>query len=202
MLDLSKVASDIILFNTREFNYFNLPQEFCCGSSIMPQKRNPAVMELIRAKTSTILSYLFQVTSIIEALPSGYNRDFQETKAPLLKGMDIVDSSIKVCDLVFSQLKVNEDVLEKSCTPEIFATDRALDLVKKGMPFRDAYREVALNLDKIETAECKMNILSRKHIGATGNLGLTGVKEQIKTEMDWVEIEIKNFNQKILALQE
>ena len=149
MLDLSKTASDIILFNTREFNYFNLPQEFCCGSSIMPQKRNPAVMELIRAKTSTVLSYLFQVTSIIEALPSGYNQDFQETKAPLLKGMDIIDSSIKVCDLVFSRLEVNEDVLEKSCTPEIFATDRALDLVQKGMPFRDAYKEVVSNLDKI-----------------------------------------------------
>ena len=201
MLDLSKVASDIILFNTREFNYFNLPQEFCCGSSIMPQKRNPAVMELIRAKTSTVLSYLFQVTSIIEALPSGYNRDFQETKSPLLKGMDIVDSSIKVCDLVFPQLKVNEDVLEQSCTSEIFATDRALDLVQKGMPFRDAYKEVALNLDKIETAQCKMDILSRKHIGAPGNLGLVHLKGQINTEMGWVEREIKDFHQKISELQ-
>jgi len=201
MLDLSKLANDLILFSTREFGYFTLPKEFCCGSSIMPQKRNPAGMELVRAKTSTLLSYLFQVTSITKALPSGYNRDFQETKAPLLKGMDLADSSIKVCDLVISQLEVNEDVLDRACVPEIFATDRALELVKDGMPFRDAYREVAVNLDKLEITDSRKDILSRKHIGATGNLGLEAIEEHIQKEMDWVEREKRNFDSKLAELQ-
>lgn len=201
MLDLSKLATDLILFSTREFGYFNLPEELCCGSSIMPQKRNPAGMELVRAKTSTMLSYLFQVTTTIKALPSGYNRDFQETKAPILKGMDLVDSSIKVCDLVISRLKVNEDVLDKSCTPEVFATDRALELVKEGMPFRDAYKEVAINLDKLEITDSYKNISSRKHIGGAGNLGLKGLKDHVHREMEWVEKEKRDFESRLEELQ-
>ncbi|MFH1624041.1 MAG: argininosuccinate lyase [Pseudomonadota bacterium] len=201
MLDLSKLASDLILFSIREFNYFTLPEELCCGSSIMPQKRNPAGMELIRAKTSTMLSYLFQVMTIIKALPSGYNRDFQETKAPFLKGMDLVDSSIRVCDLVVSRLKVNKDVLERSCTPEVFATDRALELVREGIPFRDAYREVAANLDKLQITHSCKNILSRKHIGAAGNLGLPGLKDQIHRETEWVEKEKRDFESRLAELQ-
>ncbi len=201
MLDLSKLATDLILFSTSEFGYFSIPQEFCCGSSIMPQKRNPAGMELIRAKTSTLTSYLFQVTGTIKALPSGYNRDFQETKAPLLKGMDLVDSSIRICDLVISRLEVHEDVLDRSCTPEIFATDRALELVKEGMPFRDAYKEVAANIDKLEVTDSQKDILSRKHIGATGNLGLEGLNDHICTEMEWVEKEKRDFESKLAKLQ-
>ena len=201
MLDLSKLATDLILFSTSEFGYFNLPKEFCCGSSIMPQKKNPAGMELIRAKTSTILSYLFQVTSIIMALPSGYNRDFQEAKAPLLKGMDLVNASIRVCDLVISRLKVNEDVLDRSCAPEIFATDRALELVRAGVPFRDAYREVAANIDKLEVVDSYKDVLSRKHIGAAGNLGLKGLLDHIRGEMKWVEKEKSDFESRLAELQ-
>ncbi|MFH2013104.1 MAG: argininosuccinate lyase [Pseudomonadota bacterium] len=201
MLDLSKLATDLIMFSVREFGYFSLPEEFCCGSSIMPQKKNPAGMELIRAKTSTMLSYVFQVTNTIKALPSGYNRDFQETKSPLLKGMDLVESSIKVCDLVISGLKVNEKVLDNSCVPEIFATDRALELVKRGKPFRDAYKEVATNLDKLEVTASYKDILSRKHIGAPGNLGLKMLKEQIDNNIDWVEKEKRNFEAKIEELK-
>ena len=158
-------------------------------------------MELIRAKTSTVLSYVFQVTSTIKSLPSGYNRDFQETKAPLLKGMDLVDSSIKVCDLVISRLEVNEDVLDRSCVPEIFATDRALELVLKGVPFRDAYREIADNLNKLEVTESRKDVLSRKHMGATGNLGLGGLRNQINTEGEWVKKEKESFQSKCAELQ-
>ncbi|PJB40418.1 MAG: argininosuccinate lyase [Deltaproteobacteria bacterium CG_4_9_14_3_um_filter_44_9] len=201
MLDLSKLATDLILFSTREFGYFNLPEELCCGSSIMPQKRNPAGMELIRAKTSTMLSYLFQVTGTIKALPSGYNRDLQETKSPLLKGMDLAESSIKVCDLVISRLKVNEEVLDRACTPEVFATDRALELVKEGKPFRDAYREVAANLDKLEITASYKDIFSRKHIGAAGNLGLPMLKDQIDSKMEWVGKEKRAFEAKIEELK-
>jgi argininosuccinate lyase len=200
MLDLSKLATDLILFSTREFGYFNLPEELCCGSSIMPQKKNPAGMELIRAKTSTMLSYLFQVTGTIKALPSGYNRDLQETKSPLLKGMDMVESSIKVCDLVISRLKVNKGVLDRSCTPEIFATDRALELVKEGKPFRDAYREVAANLDKLEITASYKDIFSRKHIGAAGNLGLPMLKDQIDSKTEWVGKEKRAFEARLEEL--
>ena len=80
MLDLSKLATDVILFSAPEMSYLNLPQEFCPGSSLMPNKKNPDPFELIRAKSATVMANLWQVMEISRALPSGYNRDLQETK--------------------------------------------------------------------------------------------------------------------------
>src|SRR5205807_1347725 len=90
MFDLSKLAQDILLFATVEYGFLHVPQELCTGSSIMPQKRNLGVMELVRARTQTMLALQQQVLGILSGLPSGYNMDYQETKRPFMEAIDLV----------------------------------------------------------------------------------------------------------------
>ncbi len=147
MLTLGKLAADLILFTLPEFGYFTLPDELCPGSSIMPQKKNPDVLELVRARAGTVAGYGAQVKNVIRSLVSGYNRDFQETKEPLIRGFDTVRLSLEVMTEVVRRLGVNEVRLRESCTPELFAADTAYSLVEKGMSFRDAYREVSVRMN-------------------------------------------------------
>ncbi|NOX96585.1 MAG: argininosuccinate lyase [Nitrospirae bacterium] len=196
MLDLSKLAEDLILFTREEFNYFALPDEFCPGSSIMPQKKNPGPLEIVRGKSNVVVSYLFQVLNVINGLPSGYNQDFQLTKGPLLKGLEITNSSLQVSALIISGLKVNKESLKKSFPPEIFATDEAYKLVKEGMPFRDAYRRVAKDSKRSQTLTPGKIISSRKHLGASGNLGLEKVEKRIKEELKILKKEKDAFEKK------
>ena len=143
MLDLNKISTDIILFSMPELGYFEIPQEFTTGSSIMPQKRNPDALELVRAKYHVVTGYEFQIKGIISNLISGYNRDLQLTKEPTMKGLQITKESLDVMALIIKNLKVNKDRCNKAMTNELFATEEAYKLVKKGMPFRDAYRKVS-----------------------------------------------------------
>jgi argininosuccinate lyase len=142
MLVINKITSDLLLFSTKEFGYFELPNEFCTGSSIMPQKKNPDVLELLRAKTKLFSSYQFQMQSIIQHLPSGYNRDLQLTKKTLVEALTLAKDCIFITTLVIKKLKVNKENCEKAMTSELYATEEAYNLVKKGVPFRDAYRTV------------------------------------------------------------
>ena len=192
MLDLSRLAADLILFGLPEFGYFSFPPEMYNGSSIMPQKRNPATLELLRARTSTAMGYLFQVLSIVRALPSGYNRDFQETKAPFMRGMALALSSVQVAAHLLRHLQVNEEALRRGCTPEIFAADRALELSLQGMPFRDAYREVARQLDRLRPDDPTEALRKRAHQGTAAQLGLEGIRAWMERERrDWTERERK-----------
>ncbi len=172
MNDLSKIATDIIIFAAPEFGYLVLPEKFCPGSSLMPQKRNPCPLELIRAKSATVQGMLIQVLEIVRGLPSGYNRDFQETKRPLMQGFETTWQSLKVFAQVFSGLQVQRERCIQAFSSELFATDKVLDLVKQGIPFRDAYKQVGLNLEDVEMEDPVANILAKKHLGATGNLGI------------------------------
>ncbi len=188
MNDLSKMSTDIIVFGAPEFGYLTLPEKFCPGSSLMPQKRNPCPLELIRAKSATMQGLLFQVLELIRALPSGYNRDFQETKRPLMQGFDITNMSLQVFTRVFSQLQVNQQNCVNSFTTEIFATDKVLSLVKEGIPFRDAYKQVANELDKVQLSSPVENILSKTHLGATGNLGIELSIEKMNEYRQWTAL--------------
>ncbi len=171
-LTLSRMAQDLILFSMPEFGYFTLPAELCTGSSIMPQKKNPDALEIMRAKSSSISADRAAIAAILRALPSGYNRDLQETKGPFFRACETGLSCLRVMELTVSKLTVNAKKLLGAFTPEIFATDRALELVSGGTPFRDAYREVGKNLDKLEGSDPVDAILKKKSIGATGNLNL------------------------------
>jgi len=143
MFDLNKIASDLIIFSMPEFGYFELPREFCTGSSIMPQKRNPDVLELLRAKYHIVVSYEFQIKNIISNLLSGYNRDLQLTKEPTMKGLQITKESLSVIRLIFKNLKVNKENCNKALTDDIYATNKLYQSVKEGVPFRDAYETIS-----------------------------------------------------------
>jgi argininosuccinate lyase len=180
MLDLSKLATDVILFSAPEMGYLNLPQEFCPGSSLMPNKKNPDPFELIRAKSATVMANLWQVMEISRALPSGYNRDLQETKRPLFDSLDTVGQTLEVVAIIMAQVSANEEKCLAGFSTEVFATDYALQLAVQGVPFRDAYGQVAANLQNSGLNDPVQNILAKTHLGATGNLGLDTIKNRIE----------------------
>ncbi len=171
-LTLSKMAQDLILFSLPEFGYFSLTAELCTGSSIMPQKKNPDGLELMRAKSGSVSACGSWIRNILRSLPSGYNRDLQETKEPFLKACDITALSLKMMSLTIQKLNVNPEKLRAGFSRDIYATDAALDLVAAGKSFRDAYKEVGLNLDALENRDPDESITSRIYKGTAGNLCL------------------------------
>ncbi|MFP4056457.1 MAG: argininosuccinate lyase [Candidatus Brocadiia bacterium] len=200
-IDLSRVAQDLITFSLPEFGYFRIPAELCTGSSIMPQKRNPCGLELVRAKASTILACHFQVLSILKGLPSGYNRDLQETKRPFLQGLDLASACVRVVELTFAKLEVCEERLLAAFTPEVFATDEALRLVvEEGMPFRDAYRQVADSLGELEDQDPRQAIARRTHAGGPANLGLELADEAMADLAGFLDDRRGRYEQAMRAL--
>lgn len=143
MLDLNKLSTDLMLFNMQEFGFVSLPKELCTGSSIMPQKKNPDVLELVRAKYHVILGEEFKVKSMISNLISGYNRDLQLTKEPVISSVETTKSCIKMMVLVVSKIKIDGKKCKEALTKELYATEEAYKLVKKGVPFREAYKKVS-----------------------------------------------------------
>lgn len=139
MLDLNRCAGDLILFSTAEFGFFNLPAEFCTGSSIMPQKLNPDVLELMRAKAKVVFSLQQQVLGITADLPAGYNRDLQLTKAAMIEGFEITEASLAILAALIPGVTVNTARCKEALDPSVFAAHHATTLAAKGMPFRDAY---------------------------------------------------------------
>lgn len=181
-LTLSKIAQDLIIFSMPEFGYFALPDELCSGSSIMPQKKNPDALELLRSRSAALSACSLQIRTTIRSLPSGYNRDLQDTKEPYMRGLDIADAIIGIMSLTIRRLAVNETRLVEGFSPEIFATDAALELVAGGRSFREAYREVGLDLDRLAARDAKETIPRRTSTGTSGNLGLEGLERSLDTQ--------------------
>ena len=152
MFDLNKLASDLILFSMPEFGFFDLPEHFCTGSSIMPQKKNPDVLEILRGKYHTVKACETEISGLISGLGTGFHRDFQLTKEPAMKGIKTTLDSLEIASLVIKNITVNTDRCKEAMTDEIYATERAYALVKKGIPFREAYRQIG-----IELSEAKKN---------------------------------------------
>ncbi len=166
LLTCSRLSQDLLLYTMPEFGYFTLPAEYCTGSSIMPQKRNPDVLELIRAKASRVLANTTAVYDIVKGAPSGYNRDLQEAKEPFMETIQTARSCLRILDLLIRGLEVNEDALLAGFTPDVFATDRALELVGEGMPFRDAYHHVKENLAELQQKDPASAVSAKTHLGA------------------------------------
>lgn len=184
-LVLGKAASDMILFSLPEFGYFVLPDELCSGSSIMPQKKNPDGLELVRAKAGTISSYADRVRNVIRNLPSGYNRDFQETKEPFLKGLSTAIMCADIIERTVSLLSVNAEKLLKGFTPDIFATDAALESVAAGKSFREAYKEVGTNLSSLSRRDPVGSLVKRDYPGAPGRLELEKIEASCAAAAEW-----------------
>ncbi len=139
MQDLGRLASDLLLFYTREFGFVQLPDAFTTGSSIMPQKRNPDVFELVRGRTATAQACLVEVLGITAKLPSGYQRDLQLIKAPLFRSIDVCLESLDVMAAALPQVRFRPERIRLD--PGIHAAAEANALVaQEGIPFREAYR--------------------------------------------------------------
>ncbi|HRT05638.1 MAG TPA: argininosuccinate lyase [Kiritimatiellia bacterium] len=200
MLTLSRLAQDLILFSMPEFGYFRLPAEFTTGSSIMPQKRNPDVPELLRAKAAKVLAYANLVAEIVRAAPSGYNRDLQETKAPFMEGFELAISSLRILNPLIAGLEVDAAALRRGFGPDVYATDRALELVAQGMPFRDAYHQVKANLDQLAGFDPDAALAAKRHLGAPLGLDFKALAGQARAAARWAAGERKRYAAKRAAL--
>ncbi|HOW97597.1 MAG TPA: argininosuccinate lyase [Kiritimatiellia bacterium] len=167
---LSRLAQDLILWSMPEFGYFTLPSGFCTGSSIMPQKRNPDVLELVRARAAAVASSAALVGELVRAAPSGYNRDIQEAKGPFLKGLSVTRDTLRILGRLVGGIEVHPEALRAAFTPDVFATDRALELVAGGMPFREAYHHVKAHLDELGRMDPDAAIARKTHLGAPAGL--------------------------------
>jgi len=147
MQDLGRLASDLLLFYTQEFGFVKLPEAFTTGSSIMPQKRNPDVFELVRGRTATAHGCLTEALGIFAKLPSGYQRDLQLLKFPLFRGIDICAQTLDIMAAALATVEFDEAAIKVKVNPAIHAADRAYELaLKEGIPFREAYKRVASSL--------------------------------------------------------
>jgi argininosuccinate lyase len=144
MQDLGRIASDLLLFYTAEFGFVKLPDAFTTGSSIMPQKRNPDVFELVRGRTATAHGCLVEALGIFAKLPSGYQRDLQLLKFPLFRGIDICGQSLDIMAAALAEVMFDEAAIKAKVNPSIHAADQAYELaLKEGIPFREAYKRIA-----------------------------------------------------------
>ncbi|MCZ8131213.1 MAG: argininosuccinate lyase [Steroidobacteraceae bacterium] len=147
MTDLGRLASDLMLFYTQEFAYVSLPDEFTTGSSIMPQKRNPDVFELIRGRTATAQGCLVEALGITAKLTSGYHRDLQLLKPPLFRGIDVALQTLDILPAALAGVKFRPENVR--IDPSIHAAEQANRLaVEEGIPFREAYRRVGAQFRK------------------------------------------------------
>jgi argininosuccinate lyase len=147
MQDLGRLAADLVLYASQEFGFVELPAAMTTGSSIMPQKRNPDVFELIRGRTATANACLFEALGVSAKLTSGYHRDLQLLKAPLFRAIDLALETCAVLAATLPQVRFNPE--RTKLDPDLFAAERAYRLVlEEGIPFREAYRRVAEELEK------------------------------------------------------
>jgi argininosuccinate lyase len=139
MLHLSRWAEDLIIYSSREFGYVSLADAYSTGSSLMPQKKNPDALELLRGKSSRVMGGLTALMTLLKGLPSTYNKDLQEDKEPLFDAVNNLDGSLQIASGVLSTLSVNPVAMMAALAPEMLATDLADYLVRRGIPFRDAH---------------------------------------------------------------
>jgi argininosuccinate lyase len=155
MVHLSRLCEELILWSNPRFGFVRLPDRFCTGSSIMPQKKNPDVPELARGKTARVVGHLVALLTLMKAQPLAYNRDNQEDKEPLFDTVDTLGDTAAILAAIVSGLEVNAEAM-RAAAAEGFATatDLADYLVRKGMPFRDAHEAVARAVREAERAGC------------------------------------------------
>ena len=139
-MHLSRLAEDLILYSTKEFNFIDLPEEFCTGSSLMPHKKNPDFLELVRGNTGKVYGNLMSLLTTMKGLPLTYNRDMQLDKEPLFSSVEVVEAELKIMAKFIKGIKLNTKVIEKALEDEsLYATDLAEFLVYKGVPFKEAH---------------------------------------------------------------
>ena len=178
LLDLRRLAWDLSLFASAEFGFIDLPAEYTTGSSLMPNKRNPDLIELLRGTYAVVAGARAEIEQLL-SLPSGYHRDLQFTKAPLLRAFAHgLDALALVPDLLAS-LQWRPDALQAAIEPGMFATDRAMELAAKGVPFRDAYQQAADSPLPSYGADAAASLAARVSPGSGSALGLDKLRQRL-----------------------
>ena len=182
---ISKLAFDACMFNSQNFGFVKLPDECTTGSSIMPHKKNPDVFELTRAKCNKLQSLPQQIMMIANNLPSGYFRDLQIVKEVFLPAFQELKDCLQMTTYIINKIKVNEEILNDDKYLYIFSVEEVNRLAREGMPFRDAYKKVGLDIEAGKFTHNKQ--VSHTHEGSIGNL----CNEQITALMQQV---VNGFN--------
>ncbi len=180
MLTLGKFANDLLLFTSQEFDFFKVKPTLTTGSSIMPQKKNLDAMEILRGNTSVLANNQMLIKDITKNLISGYHRDLQLIKKPLMESTDITLQSIAVVELYLKGIQPKEKSIAAKITKDIFMADLATEMAKnKKIPFRTAYKNAAKEIKKY-SPDLSENLKSKISLGAPGNLDINNYKNRLK----------------------
>jgi argininosuccinate lyase len=183
---LEKFLWDVSFYSTEEFGFLKLPDAFTTGSSIMPQKKNPDVVELARGRCRELRGTAGLVEQIGSGLPSSYHRDLQLLKRPVIVGLRQADELFGVLVRLIPALKVNAEATAEASTDELYAAHQAYVYVQGGMPFREAYRKVAQQIQE-GTFTPDRAALTATHLGGAGNLALDDLAADLTQARTWIE---------------
>jgi argininosuccinate lyase len=179
LFDVRRFAWDLSLYTTAEFAFVKLPAEYTTGSSIMPNKKNPDVVELLRASPSVVQGAMTEIQSLL-SLPSGYHRDLQATKGPVVRALFHGAEALALVPELVRRIELDEERMARAITPDLYATDAAVELAVQGVPFRTAYRQIADSLAGGLAARTPAESLAaRVSPGATANLMLGVLRDRL-----------------------
>jgi argininosuccinate lyase len=178
VLDLRRLAWDLSLFTSAEFGFVALPSEFTTGSSIMPNKRNPDVVELMRASYASVAAARTEIEQLL-SLPSGYHRDLQATKGAIFHAFGRGLGALELLPDLLRNLEWRAEAMSAALEPSMYATDLAVDLARQGTPFRDAYRQAA-DPDRWEEGDPGRSLSARVSPGAAGDLRLDELRTRLE----------------------
>lgn len=175
---LSKMAMDICLYMSQNFNFISFPDELTTGSSIMPHKKNPDVFELVRGKCNKLQSIPNQLTMVINNLPSGYHRDLQLVKEIIVPAIQDMKACIEILTFSLKEIRVNKKILDDPKYDYLFSVDTLNELVQNGMPFRDAYKKMGKEIN--EGSFIPKRDIHHTHEGSLGNLCLDEIRKKMQ----------------------
>ncbi len=201
--ETARLAQDIILYSAEEFGYLVLPAELATGSSIMPHKRNPDLFELTRGRAAALEGDLAAVLQVKSKLSSGYHRDFQLLKEPLMRGLDRTEATLTALAGSIPRLGVDRRRCADALMGGALATDEVMRRVEQGSPFRVAYREVAAALGRGETFQAPPPariVARRRTTGGLGDLGLSEASGRSRAAGRWAERERRRFARAMAGL--
>jgi len=181
---IGKLAMDCCLYMNQNFGFISFPSELTTGSSIMPHKKNPDVFELIRAKCNRIQSIPNELSMLLTNLPSGYHRDLQLTKEILFPAIEELKACIQLTKLMLSKIEIKEDILTDEKYKYLFSVEAVNELVNKGIPFREAYKQVGDQIEKGNFSFDYAQKLLHTHEGSIGNLSNDKIKESMQNVLN------------------
>lgn len=188
---LNKLATDVCLFMNQHFAFITFPDDLTTGSSIMPHKKNPDVFELIRAKTNQIQAVPTAIGYLLTNMSTGYHRDMQLLKEEIFPSLEKLKSCLIMSTFMLKSIKVRKNILQDPFFKHVFSVEIVNDLVLNGVPFRDAYKQVGLEIEADQFAPDQSS-LKHTHVGSIGNLGLDEIlqkMEKAEREFDFAKID-------------